>query len=417
MARKSRYAAAAAPAPVTGFLYDTAGYVRRSDEDRGEASSLENQVLMVRKYIEQTPGLRLRGMFSDNGQTGTNFQRPGFEELMDGIRRGKINCVVVKDLSRFGRDYIEAGNFLEVIFPRLGVRFISIGDNFDSFDPRCRGEGIPVALKNMINAFYAKDISVKTRSAYEVKRRKGEYTGGLPPFGYVKSPENKNRLIVDEEAAAVVRDIFRWRLDGLTAAAIVRRLNNSDFPAPGHYFYIRDIYKNKRYREPHEWISSTVRNILENPAYIGDMALGKLRAHPHHLHVNVRQPRENWVITESTHEPIISRADFDAVQELIRQSKEGHWRTGEKPGARRSQAEENIFAGLIYCGDCGRVYGRRSYTTDAGKRYSYSCEHCRSHASGGDGNKRRFKETDLYDAVLAAIRKQIEACAETAAAD
>ena len=151
MARKSRYAAEAVPAPVSGFLYDTAGYVRRSDEDRGEASSLENQVLMVRKYIEQTPGLRLRGMFSDNGQTGTNFQRPGFEELMDGIRRGKINCVVVKDLSRFGRDYIEAGNFLEVIFPRLGVRFISIGDNFDSFDPRCRGEGIPVALKNMIN--------------------------------------------------------------------------------------------------------------------------------------------------------------------------------------------------------------------------------------------------------------------------
>ena len=133
---------------------------------------------------------------------------------MDEIRKGSINCIVVKDLSRFGRDYIEAGNFLEVIFPRLNVRFISIGDNYDSFDPRCSGEGMSVALKNMINAFYAKEISVKTRTAKEAQQKKGEYIGGRPPYGYVKSSEDRHRLVVDEESAAVVRDIFRWKLEG-----------------------------------------------------------------------------------------------------------------------------------------------------------------------------------------------------------
>jgi len=169
---------------------------------------------------------------------------------MDEIRKGSINCIVVKDLSRFGRDYIEAGNFLEVIFPRLNVRFISIGDNYDSFDPRCSGEGMSVALKNMINAFYAKEISVKTRTAKEAQQKKGEYIGGRPPYGYVKSSEDRHRLVVDEESAAVVRDIFRWKLEGANLSRIAKRLDESDVITPGHYHYLKGIYRDWRDAKP-----------------------------------------------------------------------------------------------------------------------------------------------------------------------
>ncbi len=181
--------------PLTTF--NAAGYTRKSVEDK-EMLSIENQNLMVRSYIEETPDLSFCGLFSDNGMTGTNFNRPGFENLMEEVRRGRVNCIVVKDLSRFGCDYVEAGNFLEVIFPKLGVRFISIGDHFDSFDPRCQGEGISIALKNMINAFYSKDISKKISSAYAAKRQNGDYVSRLAPFGYIKSPDNVNRLVIDE---------------------------------------------------------------------------------------------------------------------------------------------------------------------------------------------------------------------------
>jgi len=412
VARKSRYAAETAAAPAVEFMYDAAGYVRRSDEDRGEAASLENQAIMVRKYIERTPGLRLREIYSDNGQTGTNFQRPGFEDLMDGIRRGKINCIVVKDLSRFGRDYIEAGNYLETIFPRLGVRFISIGDNYDSFDPRCRGEGLSIALKNMINAFYAKDISVKTRSAFAAKQRKGEYTGGMPPFGYLISSEDRHKLVIDEKAAAVVRDIFRWRLEGLRPADIARRLEASGFPSPGHYFYVTGIFKSKHFEKNRRWADSTVRNMLENPVYIGDMALGKTRVNPNQMYDNIHQPRDKWVITKGTHEPIVSEADFEAVQALVRQAKATHWRDGETPEARRANSPENIFSGLIFCADCGRVFRRVQYKTQAGKVYKYCCVECTTETQGGV--KRKYlTEAVLHEIVHAIIMGQVEAYGET----
>ena len=413
MARKSKFAAAVVEAaPSMALQYDTAGYVRLSNLDKGESASLENQALLVRRYIEANPTLKMREVFNDNGLTGTNFDRPGFEALMDEIRRGKINCVVVKDLSRFGRDYIEAGNFLETIFPSLGVRFISISDNYDSFDPRCKSEGTSIALKNMINAFYAKDISVKTRSALAAKQRKGQYTGAMPPFGYLISPEDRHRLVIDEKAAAVVRNIFRWRQEGLGPCDIARRLDASGFPAPGHYFYVSGIHRNRRYEKPCRWADSTVRNMLENPVYIGDMALGKMRVNPNQMYDNRHQPRENWIITKGTHAPIIPETEFEAVQALILQAKAAHWRAGEKPEARRASAPENIFSGLIFCADCGRVFRRVQYSTQAGKVYKYCCVVCETQAQGRV--KRKYlTEAALHEAVYTAIMAQIKTCADT----
>lgn len=383
-----------------------------SSEDR-EALSLDNQILMVRNYIEAAPDLALCGEFSDNGLTGTNFQRPGFESLMDEVRRGKVNCIVVKDLSRFGRDYVEAGNFLEIIFPQLGVRFISIGDNYDSFDPRCKGEGMSVALKNMINSFYAKDISQKIRSAYASKQRKGEYSGNYAPFGYLKSPTEKGKLVVDEEAAAVVRDIFRWRLDGMNPSQIVRRLNDSGFPSPLNYFYQKGLYKGRGNDKHIYWLSNTVRHILENLVYAGHMALGKQRVDPHAMHREIRQPRENWVITYNTHEAIISQSDFDAVQELIQLSKQKHWKYKEQANHAMSETE-NIFSGLAFCADCGRVFTRMiTCSKDRSKHYfRYICSYCKTHRPD-KAQLGYMGEQELIDAVYAGIVQQIEICADT----
>jgi DNA invertase Pin-like site-specific DNA recombinase len=258
----------------TKALFNAAVYARLSSEDR-EALSLDNQILLIKDYIEQQPDLSLCGVFSDNGLTGTNFERPGFDDLMENIRRGKVNCIVVKDLSRFGRDYIEVGNFIEVIFPRLGVRFISIGDNYDNHDPRCQGDGMYIALKNMINAFYAKDISVKICSAYAVKREKGEFTGKCPPFGYVKSPGNRNVLVIDSEAAEIVRLIFKFNLEGMNVHMIGRELTRIGIPNPGHYRYIKGIYKEERYKNPQHWDTTVVKDILESVVYLGHLAVGK----------------------------------------------------------------------------------------------------------------------------------------------
>jgi len=408
MARKSRKATAAdtpAASPVAKPLYCAAVYARLSSEDR-EALSLENQILMVRNYIEGSPELTLCGEFSDNGLTGTNFQRPGFESLMDEVRRGKINCIVVKDLSRFGRDYVEAGNFLEVIFPRLGVRFISIGDNYDSFDPRCMGEGMSVALKNMINAFYAKDISKKIRTAFAVKSENGEFVGKAPPFGYVKAPDNKNRLIVDEDAAETVRTIYRWKLDGMSVYQIARRLTREGVPNPGHYRYIKGIQKEKRYEKPQAWDVTVVKDILQNIVYLGHLAMGKTRT------VGGKQfdvPKEEWKITKNTHPAIISQADFDTVVEQLQRMKE---KQGSLNRHKREELPEYILEGLAFCADCGRAY-RRIPNTHRDKvtyRLTYICTHC--NANSPKYTYQHFRQDELYDTLYAILRKEIDVCAD-----
>ena len=392
---------------VSSVNFNTAIYARLSSEDKEYDGSLENQILMIEKHIGQTADLTLCATFSDNGLTGTNFQRPGFENLMDEIRRGRINCIVVKDLSRFGRDYLEAGNFLETIFPRLGIRFISIGDNYDSFDPRCKGEYVTIALKNMINAYYAKDISEKIRAAYKVKRQNGEFTGKVPPYGYLKSPENKNKLIVDAEAAEIVRMIFRLNLDGMGSYNIARHLSGLNIPTPGHYRYIKGIHKEERYKTLQGWDITTVKDILERIEYVGHLAMGKTTI------IGGKQkelPREDWVIAENTHEPIISQGDYDAISEQLRQSNERHHNRGKY--VNREELPENILEGLIFCADCGRAYRRVSNTQRDKKtlRLTFICVYCNQHSP--KYTYRHFRQDDLYECIYTLIRNEIDRCAD-----
>jgi len=402
MARKSKYAQSTETKSETP-IWVAAGYGRLSGEDRGEADSLANQELMLRRYIEQAPDMKFFDIYSDNGLTGTNFERPAFEALMETIRRGKVNCIVVKDLSRFGRDYIEAGNFIETVFPSLGVRFISINDSFDSNDPLCWSDGMSIALKNIINAAYAKDISVKMRSAYDAKRRRGDFTGSKTPFGYTRLPEKKSQLVIDEEAASVVRDIFRWRIEGASLKEIAAKLDAAGVPNPSHYAYLKGHKNDSRYAKPTPWYGSVAGDILGNVAYIGHLELGKRIAVS--MGNNVTQPEENWIFTQNTHEPIISQADFDIVAEITRKAKENRREGLQK--RERPEMPDNIFKGLAYCGVCGHTFNRNSRIGKDGERkLFYQCLTCQDRGNGGAGKPMtldKFKAI-VYESIMAQIR-------------
>ena len=362
---------------------------------------------MLRRHIERSQDMTLHSVFSDNGMTGTNFERPGFDAMMDAIRRGEANCIVVKDLSRFSRDYIEAGNFIETVFPSLGIRFVSIGDNFDSNDPLCWSDGMSIALKNIINAAYAKDISVKMRTAYDAKRRRGDFTGAKTPFGFTRLPDKKSQLVVDEEAAAIVREIFRWRIEGISLQAIAARLDASGIPNPSHYAFLKGQRNDRRYASPVPWDGSVVANILSNVAYIGHLELGKRVAVS--MGNNVRQPVENWVFTHNTHEPIVSQGDFDAVAEIRRNAVERRREAMQKktPPA----MPDNLFKGLIFCKACGHTFNRDSKIRKSGGRsIFYLCLTCQKRGNGVKG--RKIMLDSLTGIVYETIMAQVLVCAD-----
>ena len=407
MARKSRYETTAEIAGAT--VWNAAGYGRLSVEDRGEADSLINQELMLRQHIERSPDMKLSRVFSDNGLTGTNFARPGFEALMDAVRRGTVNCIVVKDLSRFGRDYIEAGNFIETVFPSLGVRFVSINDGYDSNDPLCWDDGMSIALRNIVNAAYVKDISMKLRSAYDAKRSRGDFIGPKAPYGYTRLTEKKSQLVIDEEAAAVVREIFKLRIEGASLWEIALKLDAAGVPAPSHYAYIKGYRNDKRFAEPSLWNYSVILKILSNKVYIGHLELGKKKTV--RMGVRVKQPKENWIFNKDMHDPIVSQADFDAVAEIALKQKQYR---EMMPKADRPPTPENIFAGIIFCGVCGRAFNRKSLTGMGRKQtLYYLCLSCQHHGISSKGKS--FNSDELKSVVHQVILAQIKACADKAA--
>lgn len=414
MARKSRRIIENAPdiPSAVEMVFLTGLYTRLSIEDTrdGEGGSLEDQIYLGKKYVSERPYLKLIEVYSDNGQTGTNFDRPDFERLMEDVRKGRINCIVVKDLSRFARNYIEADTYLEKVFPFLGVRFISIGDSFDSFNSD-DGEALVIALKNLMNDIYARDISQKCKTALKNKMNKGEFLGSFAPFGYAKSPENKNRLVIDEEAAAIVRDMFRWKLDGCSLSAIVKRLNELGIPAPSVYCRQKFPCKSKKPPRNTGWHENVVKKILCNPVYLGHMVNGMSRTRPELGYSTERLSREQWIIVENTHEPIISQQDFDAVAEMFRISSKKYYKDYGKyvdlPDT------ENVLKGFVFCKHCGRALKRvrnisfnRDYIT-----HTYVCRYCDGVEAEGAG--KRIKESELLETITAIVNNQIKLCADT----
>ena len=398
-----------APAPAQK-KYRTAAYVRLSVEDSGKpgADTIEGQKNMLLHFIENDKSLALYGLFCDNGRTGTDFERPEFEKLMEAVKHGEVDCIVVKDLSRFGRNYKETGNYLERIFPFLGVRFIAVNDGFDTLTAERGADGYLVPLKNLINEVYSKDISKKSGSALATKQKNGDFIGAWAPYGYRKCADDPHKLEPDEATAPVVRQIFQWRVDGMSVTRIAKKLNDSGIPSPSAYLYNTGICKTEKYNGA-IWHIQAVKIILTRQVYIGHMVQGTKRQSFYENRRQYKKPQEEWVIVENTHEPIIDRDTFEKVQEITRQRNEEYF---EKLG-RFSYLEttENILKGLIYCADCKRPLVRYKNVSHNKKLwYTFICQ---THSNDITScPKKNIREDALFPMLMQAIQTQIELAAD-----
>lgn len=416
MARKSRKntAVSVVPESVETKVFSTAIYVRLSVENSGkddDGDSIENQTGICREYVDARPYLNLYGIYSDNGEKGWKFDRPEFTRMMDDVKAGKVDCIVVKDLSRFGRDYIETGNYLEKIFPFLGVRFISITDSYDSFSCDDAESALMVPLKNMVNDVYAKDISRKIITSFRQRQEKGDFLSGNTPYGYIKSETRQFRYEVDEKVAPYIRMLFEWKAEGVSHAEMARRLNEMGAVTPSMRKVELGIWHAEKYRHT-VWGGRTLTDILTNPVYTGALVYGRM---PKSLYEGIRvhrAPKEEWRILEGMHEPIVSRELFDRVQEIF----DEHRKTiAEKYSKNEKNREgiDNRFRGRIVCGDCGKNmrFLRVQAKYRKGMYGTYTC--------GGYIDSRRarcsrhyIRASEVEDAVSAAIREQLAQAAD-----
>lgn len=349
--------------------YHAAIYLRLSQEDgdisvsdKNESNSISTQRDLIQAFLRKQADILYETEFCDDGYTGTNFDRPGFTDMMKAVRKKRVDCIIVKDLSRFGRDYIESGKYIQKIFPMLGVRFIAINDGYDSADTENQSNDFVLPFKNLINDSYCRDISIKSRSNLEVKRRNGEFVGNFTVFGYMRSPDDKHKLIVDEEAAVVVRNIFNWKQEGWNAQQIANHLNKLHFPSPmeykrkcGHNY--RTSFKTKTVAQ---WSAVAVLRILKNPVYTGVLEQGKTTTPNYKVKTRIVKDESKWARVENAHEAIITPAQFELVQTVL----------GLDTCRAEGQDEIYPFSGMIYCADCQSPMIHRT-ATSSGKKYQY----------------------------------------------
>lgn len=330
-------------------------YIRLSMEDadlktseKTESNSVANQRKLLQDYYDTHPDLQNEYEvveFCDDGYTGTNFERPRFMDMMEQIRRREIHCVVVKDLSRFGRDYLEVGAYLELILPLFGTRFISVNDNFDSNDYIGTTGGLELALRNLINSLYSRDLSVKIRSANKTRSRRGEYWGGTAFYGYSLDPHNKHKIIIDENAGSVVTRIFDECIDGVSASQIARNLNDDNVPSPSAYKKMKgDFYNGRILEDAPIWTASTVLRILKDERYTGKMISNKRET----IGVSTGKmrplPKEQWIVVEGTHEPLVSQEQFNLAAASL----------GTRVKTINKNTSGDRVNNLFVCGYCGR---------------------------------------------------------------
>jgi len=388
-------------------VYRSGGYVRLSVEDSGKpgADTIYAQKELVQKYIECQPDMTYCGMYCDNGRTGTNFDRPEFERLMSDIRAGKIDCVVVKDLSRFGRNYLEADNYLERIFPFLNVRFVAINDNFDTLTAERNAEGYIVPLKNIINGAYSRDISRKSGSALAVKQRNGEFIGSWAPYGYQKSAADNHKLEPNPETAPIVQMIFQWRTTGVSYMQIARKLNEMGIPSPSKYHFQRGEVKAERFSCA-VWHVPVIKLILSSEAYLGHMVQGRSYNILSQGKRMCKRPKSEWIVVPNTHEPIIDEDTFRIVQEMAEKCRTIH---KERVGRFDDLGTiPNILRGLVFCADCKRPMIRyKNVSERCGHRYyAYICL---THSEDPSSCPKKYlREEKLLEILWDTLQQEIE---------
>ena len=344
-------------------LFNAGIYIRlsREDGDKEESDSIGNQRKLLAEYIAKKEDFILYDVYVDDGYSGTNFNRPSFQRMIADIEDGKVNCVVVKDLSRFGRDYIDTGRYLERYFPELGVRFISVTDGIDSMK---QAYDMLLPIKNIFNEQYARDISNKIQATVKSKQKAGEFIGAFTSYGYKKSPVDRNKLVIDDYAASVVRRIFSLYIQGYGKQKIAKLLNEEGVLCPAEYKKVNgENYKNcNRLESTTYWSYSTINSILHKEMYVGNMVQGT--KHQRMRSKQKKMPKEEWIVVENTHEPIIDKATWEKAQALLQK------RTRELD----LETNKNIFAGFVKCGDCGRAMAKNMWRrADGSKTYSLYC--------------------------------------------
>ena len=379
-------------------IWNATLYLRlsRDDGDKEESGSITGQRELLRDYISQHPELREYAIRIDDGFSGSTFERPGFQKMIEDVKSGRTDCIIVKDLSRFGRNYLDAGEYIERIFPFLGVRFIAVNDNYDSLGEKKSSDDLIIPFKNLINEAYCRDISMKIRSQLEIKRKNGQFLGSFAAFGYLKDEQDKNKLVVDQYAADIVRDIFKWKLEGISPQDIADALNKLGILSPMEYKRSLGMKYTTSFKTSAKaaWSAGTVIRILKNPIYTGVLIQGKETTPSYKVHKRIAKDKSEWTVIENSHEAIISGIDFDSVQKVL------------KCDTRRSPDDKavGLFSGMLFCGDCGASMVRK--TVPAGeKKYVYYV--CSAHKQDKSCSPHRMRDTALEEIILDSLRQHI----------
>ncbi len=351
----------------TARLWKMGGYIRLSREDlqkinRGldDSNSVKNQRDILNDFhFNHAEEFESYTEYVDDGHTGTDTERESFQRLLGDVMSGKINCVVVKDLSRFARNYSDAGSLIDNLFVQMGVRFISLAEGVDSYLNPDSVNSIIVPITNVMNDQYCYQTSKKIRQVFDYKRRNGQYIGSFAPYGYIKDPKDKHQLIVDPEAAEIVKKIYEMCLQGTAKLQIVMYLNDHGTPSPTAYRKLKGLPYSPAISDAPMWGNKIITDILRNPIYTGDLVQGRRRVKSYKVHQIEAVPEEEWVRVPDTHEAIITHETFDRVQELLKRDT----RTAPK------KRELHLFSGFLRCADCGKAVTR----SQSGKNVYYSC--------------------------------------------
>lgn len=406
MARKSRKNVQAAPIVVgKPIKFKAALYARISveSEQKREADTIGNQIALLKDFVAQQNDLSVFDLYCDDDISGVSFSRPEFARMMNDIRAGKVTCVIVKDLSRLGRNMIESGEYIEQIFPRMGIRFISVTDHFDSLRDDA---DISIQLKNFANEAYARDISKKIRAVKRTQQLAGKWTTGTPPYGYMLDPDDKHHLFPDPQTAPIVLAIFRMVAEDNTLHFVAKTMNEQGVPSPGRYLYNMGLRKTDKFKNA-IWYMQTIKKILADPVYLGWIVSGKYQSQLCQTGTKalVKMPEEDWIVNKGMHEPIVPKDLFDKVQEILvaRKSEKGLSTIYDSKSKRKS-----MFKGILRCGECGRSM----YLRKKSNRGNYYCCSLHEHYSAAICPKKAVKQEDVESLALHLIQAQIQVFSE-----
>lgn len=360
----------------------------REDGDSSESNSISNQRQIIKSYAKEND-IKLSYEYVDDGFSGSNFDRPHFKNMIDDLNKGKFNIIIVKDLSRFGRDYIESGKYLQKIFPEKGVRFISVNDNYDSENADMSDTHLILPIRNFINDSYCRDISMKVKSSKEVKRKNGEFIGAFAPFGYKKDDKDKHKLVIDKEVSHIIERIFNMKIEGYSSKATADFLNSIGTITPSkHKENNGDNFNTGFVVKTAKWDAKMINRIISNKVYIGVLEQGKTTKLNYKSKKEIDVSKEDWIVIQNAHEPIISKSIYLLANKMLLRD------------VKQSKDKPCILSGMLYCKDCGSPMVRRKVKAKDGYNIFYICS---EYNNTGDCSRHSIKEEYIIKATIHAL--------------